>query len=91
MIKNFKVSACDRNKVLLGETVVDLPENVQEAIDLGYATSERDLCQQFASGVIVKIQNDLRIRARTQDEVKSVRRSSLAKAFLEQLHNGREQ
>lgn len=87
MIKSFKVIARDQSKRVLGETVIDLPETVAEAVELGYATSERDLCQQFAGSVIVKIQADLRNKARTPEENGAkVKRSSLARAFMQQTH-----
>jgi hypothetical protein len=86
MVKNYKVVACDRAKNVLGETVIDLPTTVAEAIELGFATSERDLMQQFSAGVVIKIQGDMRNRARTPDEVVSTKRSSLAKAFMATLH-----
>lgn len=87
MIKNWKVIARDANKRVLGETVIDLPETVQEAVELGFATSERDLCQQFSAGLVVKIQADLRNKARTPSENGvTTARSSLAKAFMASLH-----
>lgn len=89
MVKNFPVIARDRAGKVLGETVLDLPHTIAEAIDLGYATNEHDLIRQFNAALVVKIQADLRNKARTPDEVKSTTRSSLARQFYATL-NGTE-
>lgn len=87
MVKSYPIIARDRNKQILGQTVIDLPTTVAEAIELGFATSERDLLRQFSAALVVKIQQDLRNKARTPEENGvTTARSSLARAFLNNLH-----
>lgn len=89
MAYQYTVVARDRAQKVLGESTLDLPHTLAEAIELGYASNEHDLICQFNAALVVKIQAGLRLSAKTPSEVASTTRKSLARAFYATL-NGSE-
>ena len=86
MAYRFEVIARDRSQKELGRRVVDLPLSVQEAIEIGLVPNEQELVRQFNAALVVKIQQDLRSKARAGGEVESAKKTSQARAFYAALH-----
>ena len=89
MAYSYAVVARDRAGKVLGQTQLDLPHTLAEAIELGYASNEQDLIRQFNAALVVKIQAGLRTSAKTPNELKNNTRASMARAFYAAL-NGKE-